>query len=114
VCCLHVRINKPHALPEKHKQALEVDVDEKLLHEFLLLEGWERWLRGISLKLVAGFVLGDNCYRASGGVGEVIVIEKVEFVTKESIPYSGTGWKNRTTILTDKVEDKVSLSTCSQ
>ena len=46
-------------------------------------------------------MLGDNCYGAAGGMVEVIVIVVVEFVTKESIPYSGTGWKNRTVSLTD-------------
>ena len=48
-------------------------------------------------------VLGDNCYGAAGGMVEVIVIVVVEFVTKELIPYSGTGWKNRTVSLTDEV-----------
>jgi hypothetical protein len=33
----------------------------------------------------------------------VIVIVDVKFVAKESVPYSGTGWKNKNFILTDEV-----------
>jgi hypothetical protein len=48
-------------------------------------------------------LLGDNCYGAAGGMVKVIMIVEVEFVTKESILYSGTGWKNRAVSLTDEV-----------
>ena len=82
---------KPRALPEKHEQAV--------------LSFWkvEKVVEGhIHRVICCKIVLGDNCYGAAWGMVEVMVIVIV-VVDDVTIPYSGTGWKNRTISLTDEV-----------